>query len=224
MVYSLDHAEFSGDIVKCISEALTLKETPAATKVARLYLVSDILHNSSAPVKNASSYRSGFEAVLRPIMKSFREVYQEQGRMSAQTLREEVLKVLEVWERWSLYPSHVITELVAIFEGKELPKRDGGIDGGPLDDIDGVPIDLDGEAMDMDEPVGLTEAELDGEPLATGSNLEPDLRLLPKNELQNLCAQQGMSIEGTRTDLLDRIVSIDTAALVDNCSKRAKTS
>ena len=88
----------------------------------------------------------------------------------------------------------------------------------------------------MDEPVGLTEAELDGEPLATGSNLEPDLRLLPKNELQNLCAQQGMSIEGvvlggrcecgvgTRTDLLDRIVSIDTAALVDNCSKRAKTS
>lgn len=33
MVYCLDHAEYSNDIVKCIKEALTLKETPALTKV-----------------------------------------------------------------------------------------------------------------------------------------------------------------------------------------------
>ena len=35
MVYCLDHSEYSGDIVKCIKEALTLKETPAITKVRK---------------------------------------------------------------------------------------------------------------------------------------------------------------------------------------------
>ena len=33
-------------------------------QIARLYLVSDILHNSSAPIKNASHYRTAFSQVL----------------------------------------------------------------------------------------------------------------------------------------------------------------
>lgn len=38
-------------VVEVLTESLTLKETPIPTKVARLMLVSDVLHNSSAPVK-----------------------------------------------------------------------------------------------------------------------------------------------------------------------------
>ena len=38
--------------------SLLVKETPVAVKVARLYLLSDILYNSAAPVKHASHYRS----------------------------------------------------------------------------------------------------------------------------------------------------------------------
>ena len=34
------------------------------TKVARLMLASDVLHNSTAPVRNASRYRSLLEASL----------------------------------------------------------------------------------------------------------------------------------------------------------------
>ncbi|KAJ0018830.1 hypothetical protein Pint_11947 [Pistacia integerrima] len=43
-------------IVEVLTESLTLKETPIPTKVARLMLISDVLHNSSAPVKIASAY------------------------------------------------------------------------------------------------------------------------------------------------------------------------
>lgn len=33
-------------------------------KIARLFLVNDVLHNATAPVRGASRYRSRLEAVL----------------------------------------------------------------------------------------------------------------------------------------------------------------
>lgn len=75
-------------IVEVLTESLTLKETPIPTKVARLMLVSDILHNSSAPVKNASAYRTKFEATLPDIIESFNDLYRSiTGRMTAEALK-----------------------------------------------------------------------------------------------------------------------------------------
>ena len=61
MGFALDHSEQAPDVVGVLHQSLTLKETPAPVKVARLYLVSDILHNSSSSVANASSYRTHLE-------------------------------------------------------------------------------------------------------------------------------------------------------------------
>jgi U2-associated protein SR140 len=75
-------------VVEVLTESLTLKETPIPTKVARLMLVSDVLHNSSAPVKNASAYRTGFEAWLPDIMESFNDLYRNiTGRITAEALK-----------------------------------------------------------------------------------------------------------------------------------------
>ena len=57
-------------IVEILTDALTLSETPIPTKVARLFLTSDILHNSTAPVRNASRYRTHMEASLPDIFES----------------------------------------------------------------------------------------------------------------------------------------------------------
>lgn len=75
-------------IVEVLTESLTLKETPIPTKVARLMLVSDVLHNSSASVKNASAYRTKFEAALPDIMESFNDLYRSiTGRITAEALK-----------------------------------------------------------------------------------------------------------------------------------------
>jgi hypothetical protein len=75
-------------VVEVLTESLTLPETPIPTKVARLMLVSDILHNSSAPVKNASAYRTFFQARLPDIFESFNETYKNvTGRMTAEALK-----------------------------------------------------------------------------------------------------------------------------------------
>ena len=75
-------------VVEVLTDSLTLKETQIPTKVARLMLVSDILHNSSAPVKNASAYRTKFETSLPDIMESFNELYRSiTGRITAEALK-----------------------------------------------------------------------------------------------------------------------------------------
>ena len=57
--FALDNTDAAGEVVEVVevlTESLTLKETPIPTKVARLMLVSDILYNSSAPVKKDYAY------------------------------------------------------------------------------------------------------------------------------------------------------------------------
>ncbi|KAH7857192.1 hypothetical protein Vadar_010043 [Vaccinium darrowii] len=63
MGFSLDNADA---IVEVLTEFLMLKETPIPAKVARLLLVSGILHNSSVPEESLSrplrtSYGSSLE-------------------------------------------------------------------------------------------------------------------------------------------------------------------
>jgi len=64
MCFAIDNSEAANEIVQIMIEALTLCETPIPTKVARLFLVSDILHNSTAPVRNAHAYRSLYALLL----------------------------------------------------------------------------------------------------------------------------------------------------------------
>ncbi len=72
-------------VVEVLTDALSLPETPVPLKVARLLLASDILHNSTAPVRNASRYRSLLEAALPDIFESLQvrlsgQVYTDLGR------------------------------------------------------------------------------------------------------------------------------------------------
>ncbi len=46
-------------VVECIAESLSILETPIQVKVARFFLLSDVLRNSTAKVANASFYRRG---------------------------------------------------------------------------------------------------------------------------------------------------------------------
>lgn len=89
--------------MEVLTESLTLKETPIPTKVARLMLVSDILHNSSAPVKNASAFRTKFEATLPDIMESFNDLYRSvTGRITAEALKVNYYTLSLKELQWSL--------------------------------------------------------------------------------------------------------------------------
>ena len=103
-------------------QALTLKQTPIPKKLARLYLVSDLLHNSSCrTVKRASTYRTRFQQSLPEVFASLHDVLTNlESRMAIETLREQVTKVLHIWQAWSLFPPSLTARLERYFlNGKD---------------------------------------------------------------------------------------------------------
>ncbi|CAD7924961.1 unnamed protein product [Amoebophrya sp. A120] len=74
MTYCLDlltqnaNEAVSNEVVDCLVEALTIRETTWGNKLARLYLVNDLLHNSSSQVlKSSWMFRRELEKVLPSI-------------------------------------------------------------------------------------------------------------------------------------------------------------
>lgn len=57
MIFCIEHADAADEICECIAESLMNPETPIHKKIARIYLVSDILHNCTVKVQNASFFR-----------------------------------------------------------------------------------------------------------------------------------------------------------------------
>jgi U2-associated protein SR140 len=57
MIFCIEHAEAADEICDCIAESLLNPETAIHKKIARIYLVSDILHNCTVKVQNASFFR-----------------------------------------------------------------------------------------------------------------------------------------------------------------------
>ena len=57
MIFCIEHADAADEICECLSESLANPRTLPSKKIARLYLISDILHNCTVKVSNASFYR-----------------------------------------------------------------------------------------------------------------------------------------------------------------------
>lgn len=116
MGFALDHSEAAVDIVNMILKAFKNPEASTVAMVGFLYVTSDILHNSSAAVKNASLFRTTFQDCLPEILESLRLAHKALvGRMSASAMKEKVLNVLTAWESWSLFPPMFLVGLNATF-------------------------------------------------------------------------------------------------------------
>ncbi|KAG8058281.1 hypothetical protein GUJ93_ZPchr0002g25106 [Zizania palustris] len=205
MGFALDNADAAGEIVEVLAESLTLKETPIPTKVARLMLVSDILHNSSAPVKNASAFRTKFEAALPDVIESFNDLYRSiTGRITAEALKERVLKVLQVWADWFLFSDAYLNGLRATF------LRSGHSGVIPFHSLcgDAPEIEKKGSSEDGSDGFRLNE---DGA-LATGKAAATrELLGLPLAELERRCKHNGLSLCGGKEMMVARLLSLEEA-------------
>ncbi|KAI9008956.1 hypothetical protein CLU79DRAFT_775369 [Phycomyces nitens] len=119
MAFAIDHADAADEVVEIVCKALVIPETPISTKLARLFLVSDILHNSSVHVPNAWKYRQSFEARLPPVFEHLNQVYRSMtARLKAEQVRRHISTVLGVWENWMVFPQHYIEKLNTLFMKK----------------------------------------------------------------------------------------------------------
>ncbi|KAI9303100.1 hypothetical protein BJ944DRAFT_268929 [Cunninghamella echinulata] len=171
MAYAIEHADAYEEIIDIIYKSLMTPKAPITSKIARLFLISDILHNSSVHVTNAWRYRDGFERCLPEIFEHLNEIFRSiTARLKAEQFRRYITSVLGAWENWMVFPKHFIEKLNEIFmkksdqnlkqptlsdsgikvnEDNNLEDQENDLDGEAMDDVDGEAMDdVDGEAMD----------------------------------------------------------------------------
>lgn len=190
MAHALENAEWSDEVgavsssARCACEtcfqqisdmivmSIMLPTTPNPRKIARLYLTSDILANSSNTLPSAWKYRSAFEDKLLPVFEHLNQVYQSfPGRMKADAFKRQITNVLAHWEALLIFTPSVLEEYNKRLLSGGAPEED--LEGAPIqdsemieeakpvkagfrnikasraEDLDGAPMDedLDGEAM-----------------------------------------------------------------------------
>ena len=114
----------------------------SGAKIVALYLLSDVLSNSSLGVRNAWRYRGLVEQKLREakVMDSLGRTYRspDWGRIRKEKFRRLVVGVLSLWEGWNVFPQGTQEDLLRGFMegGKEereerevSEKKDGAVEG-----------------------------------------------------------------------------------------------
>ncbi|KAF8383070.1 hypothetical protein PRIPAC_72212 [Pristionchus pacificus] len=182
MVWCLDHATWSKEIAECLYESLTIDETPLHKKIARLYLIADILANAAVRgVKDVFYYREHFQKLFPKIFSALATSLRNiEGRLKAEQFKQRVMNCFRAWEDVTLYPTDILIQCQNIFLGLiELddPTDDANsidLDGAPIDeeDVDGIP--LDGDRRDIAPSTTSTnwntvksDDEMDGIPMDT---------------------------------------------------------
>ena len=137
-------------VTSLLVQSLTIHSTPVPRKMARLYVISDILSNSAAPVPNAWTYRKHLEEHLPALFDHLGDVARSfPGRMKQEGFKRQVATVLDTWESWLLFPSASIQDLrLRLDKGTasaESQSAEPGQDSvlqpdAEEDDLDGVPI------------------------------------------------------------------------------------
>lgn len=109
MVFAIDHANAAEDVAEILATSLLLPSTPIPRKMARLYVLSDILFNSTAPVPHAWRYQEAVEPWLVQIFAHFGTILRLLSpKAEALALRDQLITVLHCWEEWSILPAPLL--------------------------------------------------------------------------------------------------------------------
>ena len=118
MAFSLEHAEAASEVSDIIVASLLVDGTPVPRKVARLHLICDILHNSAAAVPSAWKFRQECQSRLGIVFDHLSGIYHSfPGRITAETFKNQITAVVDVWEDWIVFPPDFTETLRARLEG-----------------------------------------------------------------------------------------------------------
>jgi U2-associated protein SR140 len=125
MAYCFEKSGAAKQIANLLRELLVDNGPPGVsvdTRIARLYLLSDVLYNSQQPgVRNAFLYRDAIERMAPDVFASLgKHGNGKIGRMTFMKLKTAVSSILSAWTNWSVYNPTFIDELEARFDGREV--------------------------------------------------------------------------------------------------------
>lgn len=138
MVFCLNHLDAVSDISELIYSSFENSTTKPTKKIARLYLISDILYNSTIKSLSNGKYKSEFmkrlPAIFEHLQKSFEIL---QTNCDKDNFKAKVFKVLRAWDLWKIYPNEFLNRLDTIFSGSTVDNENIGEDSGADEPLDG---------------------------------------------------------------------------------------
>ena len=121
--FAIDHAICAEEVVAKLREEMDAQkesQKPLEAQVSLLYAFSDILHNASAPVKHASSYRMVIKRALPDVFKALGESLKHCGVIAKPPFMTRVLRVCKAWREWYAFDVSFCDELEETFLGDKV--------------------------------------------------------------------------------------------------------
>ncbi|KIM31116.1 hypothetical protein M408DRAFT_253799 [Serendipita vermifera MAFF 305830] len=123
MAFCLEHGEAAAEVSNIIISSLLITSTAVPRKIARLHLVSDIVHNSAVPLPSAWKYRQELQQRLGLVFDHLSTIYHSfTGRMTAETFKRQVVAVVDVWDDRIVFPPDQTQIWRERLDGKEVVK------------------------------------------------------------------------------------------------------
>lgn len=115
--FAVTHASSVEDISTMICDSMSSRDQDWKLAVARLWCVSDILHNSWIPIPNAWKYRNAFEVRLTKVFERLKSLGETiESRIRKENFRRLVTSVLDVWSKWICFTDGTVDKLCEAFE------------------------------------------------------------------------------------------------------------
>ncbi|CCG84458.1 protein of unknown function [Taphrina deformans PYCC 5710] len=115
--FAMTHASSIDEISTKICDSVAEPGNDWKICVARLWCISDILHNSWIPIPNVWKYRNAFEERLEAVLKSMRQLGDSiESRIRCENYRRLVEGVLQVWSTWICFSNGFVDKLYDAFD------------------------------------------------------------------------------------------------------------
>lgn len=165
---------------------LVMESTPEislGTRVARLYLISDVLYNSQQPgVRNAFLYRDAIERMAPDVFTSLGKHGDGKiGRITMNKISMAVSTVLDAWANWSVYNPTFLEELHARFEGHEIKNESTA--------------SLEKLQLDEESRTPKEEAEEKGEDIEPATDTADSIRIAPRGDWTTLTGGDDIDLD-----------------------------
>ncbi|CCF75581.2 U2-associated protein SR140 [Babesia microti strain RI] len=104
MIYIIEHSDYALDVSNILIDSIINSEIDVSTKINRIYLLNDVLHNSSSCTKPSSwVYRNAFEKRLPEIFDHFSKITYKSGKIARGLIIEKLYTLVKIWESWSIF-------------------------------------------------------------------------------------------------------------------------
>ncbi|CAO1631482.1 unnamed protein product [Parajaminaea phylloscopi] len=184
MEFAMDHANAAETVTDILTQSLLIPSTPVPRKLARLHVVSDVLHNSAAPVPNAWKYRSSMESRMTVVFRHLGDVARSfPGLMKQEGFRTQVRAVLDVWDSWLVFAPNTLEALRSALgtgNSRDSGSKDAGEDVPSAGDVcesgaAAAASRVGGEGEHKDPNGGSVASDVDGQSFGEDSDIDGDV-------------------------------------------------